>query len=48
MATSEQYDRAIARVKAGGGDRQDLRLTEKAAQQAGSRGNSARAALRGR
>lgn len=48
MATSEQVERAIARVAAGKGSAEDIRLTQGAAKQAGQRGGRAQRALEGR
>lgn len=48
MANKDEYDRAIAAVRNGQADKRQQELAAKAAKQAGSTGNRAREAFRGK
>lgn len=48
VATGKEVDNAIARVGSGNASTREIELARKAAKQAGSRGNAARTALKGR
>ena len=48
MATTEQTDQAITAVRNGQASREQQEIAKRAAQQAGSRGNRAREAFRGK